>query len=74
MWYLAIYLDCQPILPQPFRDKAERDAWASTHEEATDHMVVRSMPNQVQVEYPEGVDPGEVLDDFIGHAARKDTT
>jgi hypothetical protein len=66
MLYLAICLDCQPILPQPFSDKVERDVWASTHEEATGHMVVRSMPNQVQVEYPEGVDPGKILDDLIG--------
>jgi hypothetical protein len=30
-WYLATCLDCMPILPQPFRDKSERDEWAGAH-------------------------------------------
>jgi hypothetical protein len=61
---LAICLDCRPVLPQPFSDKADRDAWASAHEKATGHKVVRSTPDVAQVEYPEGVDPGEVFDDL----------
>jgi hypothetical protein len=39
-WYLAICEDCQPLLPQPFRDSAERDAWAKAHAE-TGHTVAR---------------------------------
>jgi hypothetical protein len=30
-WYLATCVDCVPILPQPFRDRAERDEWAGAH-------------------------------------------
>jgi hypothetical protein len=38
-WYLATCLDCVPILPQPFRDKAERDEWAGAHT-TTGHRVL----------------------------------
>jgi hypothetical protein len=30
-WYLAVCQDCEPILPQPFRDETERDEWAAAH-------------------------------------------
>lgn len=43
-WYLAICVGgCQPVLPQPFRDLAERDAWATGHQEGTGHKVERDV-------------------------------
>jgi len=38
-WYLATCLDCEPILPQPFRSEDERDWWAKGHR-VTGHTVV----------------------------------
>lgn len=38
-WYLAVCEDCTPILPQPFRDPAERDGWKAAHETGTGHTV-----------------------------------
>lgn len=37
-WYLAVCRDCRPVLPQPFRDEAERDEWAQAHR-TTGHTV-----------------------------------
>lgn len=43
-WYLAICVGgCQPVLPTPFRDLAERDGWATAHQEATGHKVERDV-------------------------------
>lgn len=39
-WYLAVCETCQPVLPQPFRDKAKRDTWADEHG-ATGHTVTQ---------------------------------
>ena len=38
-WYLAICRDCAPILPQPFRDRTERDRWVIAHKKGTAHEV-----------------------------------
>lgn len=40
VWHLATCIDCTPILPQPFRDEAQRNKWADTHE-TIGHTVVR---------------------------------
>lgn len=39
-WFLSLCLDCEPLLEQPFRDAAARDAWRSGHGEGTGHRVV----------------------------------
>jgi hypothetical protein len=31
VFYLAICQDCTPVLPVPFYDKTERDAWVAAH-------------------------------------------
>lgn len=38
-FYLATCLACEPALPQPFYDEAERDAWAREHVDGTGHAV-----------------------------------
>jgi len=38
-WFLATCLDCQPTLPQPFRDEGQRDAWRTAHQAGTGHTV-----------------------------------
>lgn len=30
-WFLATCLNCEPPLPQPFRDEAACEAWAKEH-------------------------------------------
>lgn len=40
-WFLAGCEDCQPLLPQPFQDRQERDEWADAHAGATGHTVAR---------------------------------
>lgn len=37
-WYLAVCLDCTPILPQSFTVRQDRDGWAGQHE-TTGHAV-----------------------------------
>lgn len=38
-WHLAVCEDCTPLLPQPFRNPAERDRWSADHATATGHVV-----------------------------------
>jgi hypothetical protein len=38
-WYLATCVDCKPMLPQPFTERANRDEWASVHSDAVRHTV-----------------------------------
>ena len=39
IWYLAICLDCTPVLPQPFSIEQERDDWLDAHVAGTGHDV-----------------------------------
>lgn len=39
IWYLAICIDCTPILPQPFADQEARAEWVKAHE-TTGHRIV----------------------------------
>lgn len=45
-WFLAVCEDCTPILPQPFRDRAERDGWKAAHETGTGHTVTAVDPDE----------------------------
>ena len=45
-WYVALCEDCEPVLPQPFRDRVERDTWADKHRTATGHMVTQYATSQ----------------------------
>jgi hypothetical protein len=38
-WYLAICLDCTPLLPQPFLQREAREEWATIHVIMTGHHV-----------------------------------
>ena len=38
-WFLAVCLDCTPILPQPFLTPEARDQWAAIHRSGTGHRV-----------------------------------
>jgi hypothetical protein len=40
-YWLAVCLECEPRLPMPFRDLAERDTWAAGHSAGTRHEVAR---------------------------------
>lgn len=38
-FFLAVCHDCQPVLPVPFSDEAERDKWLEAHVKGTGHHV-----------------------------------
>jgi hypothetical protein len=40
-FHLAVCRHCEPLLPMPFRDPAERDTWGQAHANATGHTVAR---------------------------------
>lgn len=39
VWHLATCEQCEPRLPQPFREQARRDEWATAHTEGAGHTV-----------------------------------
>lgn len=43
-WHLATCLQCEPRLAQPFRDKAERDAWAVAHTTVHSEVLLQTDP------------------------------
>lgn len=44
-WFLALCLDCEPLLPQPFRNESDRGAWVEAHAE-TGHRVRINPPGK----------------------------
>ena len=39
-YYLAICLDCEPVIPQPFTKPEDRTEWAGQHAAGVGHRVV----------------------------------
>lgn len=39
LWFIAECKDCTPVLPQPFTNRDERDAWSNAHAAGTGHTV-----------------------------------
>jgi hypothetical protein len=54
IWHHAVCTGCTPVLPQPFSDEGERDAWLEEHEAATGHIV-----KAVTETWPGGMNDGE---------------
>lgn len=39
VWYLALCVNCEPLLTMPFRERAERDEWVRAHVSGAQHIV-----------------------------------
>jgi len=45
-WYLAICLECEPVLPQPFGVEKERAEWVEAHWGGTGHAILLRQENR----------------------------
>jgi hypothetical protein len=55
IWYLATCQDCEPVIPQPFKNPDDRTNWAGKHAKSTGHMVLLEQDVREVEEIPSSV-------------------